>query len=244
MHTKSVTSGMGWSGAVRGRGAWSIPQHEKLGATRWAGNISRSCSLQDNCCHPRSPPLPARGFHVFLFVSQLKSAGKQSSITGFNDQGISNGKVVLDLVDAVKPNSVDYKLVKQGSSDQVRVCVCVHGRTSLLVCSATCVMLSSTASRNPSVPVAHLCLPCSHPLPDLDLSGSRADLDLRLLWFPQEKLDNAKLAISMARKIGARVYALPEDIVEVKPKMVRSVRISAQLNLNRNAKSACSQASR
>ena len=27
----------------------------------------------------------------------------------------------------------------------------------------------------------------------------------------------------MARKIGARVYALPEDIVEVKPKMVMTV---------------------
>ena len=39
----------------------------------------------------------------------------------------------------------------------------------------------------------------------------------------QEKLDNAKYAISMARKIGARVYALPEDIVEVKQKMVMTV---------------------
>uniref|UniRef100_A0A3B5LEI4 Plastin-3 n=2 Tax=Xiphophorus couchianus TaxID=32473 RepID=A0A3B5LEI4_9TELE len=38
-----------------------------------------------------------------------------------------------------------------------------------------------------------------------------------------EKLDNAKYAISMARKIGARVYALPEDLVEVKPKMVMTV---------------------
>lgn len=27
----------------------------------------------------------------------------------------------------------------------------------------------------------------------------------------------------MARKIGARVYALPEDITEVKPKMVMTV---------------------
>ena len=31
---------------------------------------------------------------------------------------------------------------------------------------------------------------------------------------------NAKYALSMARRIGARVYALPEDIVEVKHKMV------------------------
>lgn len=39
----------------------------------------------------------------------------------------------------------------------------------------------------------------------------------------EEKLNNAKYAISMARKIGARVYALPEDLMEVKPKMVLTV---------------------
>jgi plastin-3 len=39
----------------------------------------------------------------------------------------------------------------------------------------------------------------------------------------ESKLDNAKYAISSARKIGAKVYALPEDIVEVKPKMVMTV---------------------
>ncbi|XP_043556275.1 plastin-2-like [Chiloscyllium plagiosum] len=39
----------------------------------------------------------------------------------------------------------------------------------------------------------------------------------------EEKLENAKYAISMARKIGTRVYALPEDLVEVKPKMVMTV---------------------
>ncbi|KAJ8372583.1 hypothetical protein AAFF_G00281270 [Aldrovandia affinis] len=39
----------------------------------------------------------------------------------------------------------------------------------------------------------------------------------------EEKLENAKYAVSMARKIGARVYALPDDLVEVKPKMVMTV---------------------
>ncbi|KAJ0050154.1 hypothetical protein NL108_013173 [Boleophthalmus pectinirostris] len=39
----------------------------------------------------------------------------------------------------------------------------------------------------------------------------------------EEKLSNAKYAISMARKIGAKVYALPEDIVEVNPKMVMTI---------------------
>ncbi|XP_057715140.1 plastin-1 [Corythoichthys intestinalis] len=35
-----------------------------------------------------------------------------------------------------------------------------------------------------------------------------------------DKHNNAKYAISLARKIGARVYALPDDLVEVNPKMV------------------------
>ena len=39
----------------------------------------------------------------------------------------------------------------------------------------------------------------------------------------EEKIANAKYGISMARRLGARVYALPEDIVEVKPKMVMTV---------------------
>ncbi|XP_016147053.1 plastin-1-like [Sinocyclocheilus grahami] len=40
---------------------------------------------------------------------------------------------------------------------------------------------------------------------------------------PEDKLNNAKYAISMARKIGVRVYALPDDLVEVNPKMVMTV---------------------
>ena len=39
----------------------------------------------------------------------------------------------------------------------------------------------------------------------------------------EDQLSNAKYAISMARKIGARVYALPEDLVEVKHKMVMTI---------------------
>ena len=35
-----------------------------------------------------------------------------------------------------------------------------------------------------------------------------------------DKFSNAKYALSMARKIGAVVYTLPEDIVESNPKMI------------------------
>jgi len=35
-----------------------------------------------------------------------------------------------------------------------------------------------------------------------------------------DKLGNARYALTVARKVGAIVFALPEDIVEVKPKMI------------------------
>ena len=38
-----------------------------------------------------------------------------------------------------------------------------------------------------------------------------------------DKLLNAKYAISLARKIGAVMFVLPEDIVEVRPKMCLTV---------------------
>lgn len=37
---------------------------------------------------------------------------------------------------------------------------------------------------------------------------------------PENRLDNAKYAISLARKVGACVFLTPEDIVEVKSKMI------------------------
>ncbi|XP_029918119.1 plastin-3-like [Myripristis murdjan] len=39
----------------------------------------------------------------------------------------------------------------------------------------------------------------------------------------EDKLDNAKYAVSMARKIGTKVYALPEDLVEPNSKMVMTI---------------------
>ncbi|MED6282956.1 Plastin-3 [Characodon lateralis] len=87
----------------------------------------------------------------------LKEAGKTSSIKSFKDKLISTSLPVLDLIDAIQPQSVNSDLVKRDSLSD------------------------------------------------------------------EDKLDNAKYAISMARKIGAKVYALPEDLVEVNPKMVMTI---------------------
>lgn len=48
-------------------------------------------------------------------------------------------------------------------------------------------------------------------------------LTIAFVSFAQDNHANAKYAVSMARKIGGRVYALPEDITEVKPKMVMTL---------------------
>jgi len=88
--------------------------------------------------------------------NKLSAAGKTSSIKSFQDSSIADARVVIDLVDAIKPGAINYDLVKDTRTEE-----------------------DNTA--------------------------------------------NAKYAISMARKVGARVYALPEDITEVKSKMVMTV---------------------
>jgi len=87
---------------------------------------------------------------------KLWQAGKKSKISGFQDSSISTGLPLIDLIDAIKPGSINYDIVTTAETDE-------------------------------------------------------------------EKVANAKYGISMARRLGARVYALPEDIVEVKPKMVMTV---------------------
>ena len=42
-------------------------------------------------------------------------------------------------------------------------------------------------------------------------------------------LDNAKYTVTMARRIGAPVYALPEDIVDLRAKMIMTVFASLML---------------
>merc|ERR1712071_195403 len=87
---------------------------------------------------------------------KLARGQKQTSIRNFQDSSIADARVVIDLIDCIKPGTINYELLRTGGTDE-------------------------------------------------------------------DNLANAKYAISMARKVGARVYALPEDIAEVKMKMVMTV---------------------
>jgi len=40
-------------------------------------------------------------------------------MAGFSDPVISRGVVIIDLIDAIKPGSVKYNVVKAGDNEQV-----------------------------------------------------------------------------------------------------------------------------
>nr|CAB3263404.1 plastin-2-like [Phallusia mammillata] len=86
----------------------------------------------------------------------LSEHDKSTQIRSFKDSSIATSHVVIDLIDAISPGSINYDMVTPGESEE-------------------------------------------------------------------EKMLNARYALSMARKIGSRIYALPEDLVEVNAKMVLTV---------------------
>ena len=58
---------------------------------------------------------------IVLWVNtKLSNASKTSSIKSFQDSSISNGKVVLDLIDAIKQGSINYELIQNGDNVEVR----------------------------------------------------------------------------------------------------------------------------
>lgn len=51
--------------------------------------------------------------------SKLQNAGKTSSLRNFQDSRIADATIVIDLVDSIKPGSINYDLVKSGGSEEV-----------------------------------------------------------------------------------------------------------------------------
>ncbi len=85
--------------------------------------------------------------------STVHASGKSTSMSSFRDPSLRDARFFIDLLDAMRPKTVNYELVTDGVSDE-------------------------------------------------------------------HALQNAKYAISVARKLGATIFLLPDDIVEVKPKMI------------------------
>jgi len=98
--------------------------------------------------------------------NRLQEAGKEVSITGFQDKSLRTALPILHLIDSIKPGAINWDFVKGVKGESLSAAEC---------------------------------------------------------------LENSKFCVTMARKIGAPVYALPEDISEVKHKMVMTVFASLML---------------
>lgn len=50
---------------------------------------------------------------------KLRSAGKQSSVSSFQDTKLSDARTIIDLIDAIQPNVIDYSLVRASGTQAV-----------------------------------------------------------------------------------------------------------------------------
>ncbi len=50
---------------------------------------------------------------------QLKSANKTTFLTTFQDQSLSDSMLICDLIDAIKPGSIQYNLLKTTGTPDV-----------------------------------------------------------------------------------------------------------------------------
>lgn len=78
--------------------------------------------------------------------TKLVNAGKTSSLRSFQDSTIASGKVVIDLVDSIKPGSINYDLVKHGDSEEVRVFILRHVHVKHLFHILSSIFYSSIGS--------------------------------------------------------------------------------------------------
>lgn len=65
--------------------------------------------------------------------NKLQSANKSSTLKGFQDHALSDGKIVIDLIDAIKPGTINYDVVKDGGDAEVIFILSVVLNGNLLV---------------------------------------------------------------------------------------------------------------
>ena len=50
---------------------------------------------------------------------KLSEGGKTTSLRGFQDSAIADGKIVIDLIDSIKKGCINYDNVKEGGNAEV-----------------------------------------------------------------------------------------------------------------------------
>jgi len=58
---------------------------------------------------------------MFVVCVQMASAKKPGRFSSFNDPALSDGRIVIDLIDACRPGVIKYDLVKDAYTEEVRI---------------------------------------------------------------------------------------------------------------------------
>ena len=138
------------------------------------------------------------------------------TIRHFQDKANKTALPVINLIDAMRPGTVNFDIVNPtpvtGEDLNRLVLGSRNQHLRLILCLFLSFMIPLRCSILRSKPVRPL--------------GKEAKFK-NVLFIPTHS--NAKYAITLARMIGAPVYALPEDLTEVKHKMVMTVFASLML---------------
>ncbi|XP_019359107.1 PREDICTED: plastin-1 [Gavialis gangeticus] len=209
-----------------------------LGVTPYVNHLYRDLSnaliifqLYEMICVPvdwnqvNKPPYPALGGNMKKiencnYAVELGKTKAKFSLVGIGGQDLNEGNrtLTLALVWQLMRRYTLKVLSDLGEGEKVNDEVVIKWVNQTLANAKK--KTSITSFKDSSI---------STSLPVLDLIDAiapkaiRQEIVKREDLSDEDKLNNAKYAISVARKIGARIYALPDDLVEVKPKMVMTV---------------------
>ncbi|KYO33911.1 plastin-1 [Alligator mississippiensis] len=209
-----------------------------LGVTPYVNHLYRDLSnaliifqLYEMICVPvdwnqvNKPPYPALGGNMKKiencnYAVELGKTKAKFSLVGIGGQDLNEGNrtLTLALVWQLMRRYTLKVLSDLGEGEKVNDDVIIKWVNQTLANANKKTSITSFKDRS-----------ISTSLPVLDLIDAIAPKAIRQEMVKREdlsdedKLNNAKYAISVARKIGARIYALPDDLVEVKPKMVMTV---------------------
>ncbi|XP_070801089.1 plastin-1 [Pituophis catenifer annectens] len=175
--------------------------------------------------HVNKPPYPALGGNMKKiencnYAVELGKTNARFSLVGIGGKDLNEGNptLTLALVWQLMRRYTLNVLSDLGEGEKVNDETIIKWVNQTLAKANKTTSISSFKDQS-----------ISTSLPILDLIDAiapkavRSEMVKREDLTPADKLNNAKYAISIARKIGACIYALPDDLVEVKPKMVMTV---------------------
>ncbi|XP_038673494.1 plastin-1-like [Scyliorhinus canicula] len=175
--------------------------------------------------HVNRPPYPQLGANMKKlencnYAVELGKTKASFSLVGIGGQDLNDGNPTLTL-------ALIWQLMRRYTLKVLSDLGDGSKVTDEIIIKWVNVTLANAKKKSSITSFKDKCICTSLPVIDLiDAivpNAIRYELVKQTEFSDIDKLNNAKYAISVARKIGTRVYALPEDLVEVKPKMVMTV---------------------